>query len=367
MLLIGGLAFLGGPDGPSGALAAEPVLVGDSGSPAPPPASATTAAPTTTGAPATTAAQTTTSATTTSTSTTAVPTTTVTTSTLPPQPSEAPVPAGGRYLVSNSDVERDAKQLAADVAYSLTTYEASDDPMERFRALSPVSGVDLLAEAGAPLTHPGSWSRGQVIYAQLGGLTDTLASVMVVVRQTAGFGPETQFSVVRTLDIRLLKGDSGWEFDSLASAGGAFGDLAALRLADSVANDPRIEMSDSARLDILDGAVSPTLLRLMSAIADRTPYGVTVLATGHPHDVFDTDRMSDHTVGRAVDIYRVGDRLVVDDRDPDSATHALVEWLLERDDVSQVGSPWDLDGDASRRSFTNAVHQDHIHLAVVEP
>jgi hypothetical protein len=29
-----------------------------------------------------------------------------------------------------------------------------------------------------------------------------------------------------------------------------------------------------------------------------------------------------------------------------------------------VGSPWDIDGVDSRRSFTDEVHQDHIHLAV---
>jgi hypothetical protein len=31
-----------------------------------------------------------------------------------------------------------------------------------------------------------------------------------------------------------------------------------------------------------------------------------------------------------------------------------------------VGSPWDLDGEGDRRSFTDAVHQDHIHIAVEE-
>jgi hypothetical protein len=188
---------------------------------------------------------------------------------------------------------------------------------------------------------------------------------MVVIRQTVGSGSETEFSVVRTLDIRLMLGESGWVFDFLGTAGGTFDRLEDLALAHAVARDPRIDMPDSARLDILNGLVSPDLLRLMAEIADRTPYGVVVLATGHPYHVFETDRQSHHAMGRAVDIYRIGDRLVVDDRGPDSATRALVEWLYDHPDVIQVGSPWDLDGEASaRRSFTDVVHQDHIHIAV---
>jgi hypothetical protein len=43
---------------------------------------------------------------------------------------------------------------------------------------------------------------------------------------------------------------------------------------------------------------------------------------------------------------------------------ALVQWLYDHPDVLQVGSPWDLDEETSSRSFTDEVHQDHIHLAV---
>jgi len=132
-----------------------------------------------------------------------------------------------------------------------------------------------------------------------------------------------------------------------------------------VASDARIEMSDSARLDILAGEISPVLLELMMDLADVTPYGVTVMATGHPYHVFGTDRVSHHTLGRAIDIYLVGGRQVVDDRGEESATRALVDWLYAHPDVVQVGSPWDVDGPVERRSFADVVHQDHIHVAVV--
>ena len=287
-----------------------------------------------------------------------------TTTTLPPSTTPQPPPLGPRYQVPPTEASPEAKQLAVDIAYELTTYERDSDHIATFEAIAGVDGASDLAAAAEPATYQGSWSRGEVIYPQMGGLRNGRASVMVVVRQSVGQESEAELSVVRTMDIRLVEGDEGWEFDFLSSAGGSFDDLEDLTLAHAVAADPRIEMPDSARIDILSGMVSPTLLNLMSELADLTPYGVAVLATGHPHNVFETDRQSQHTVGQAVDIYRIGDRFVVDDRDDDSLTRTIVEWLYDHPDVSQVGSPWDVDGGVSSRSFTDAVHLDHIHLAV---
>ena len=289
------------------------------------------------------------------------PTTTLSTTTTIPPPPLAP-----RFVVPEGEVVREAKQLASDIAYDLTTYEREDDPAARFAGIAGGTDVDLLAEVGEPLTHPGRWSRGEVLYPQMGGLTSEKTSIMVVTRQTVGTGSEPEFTVVRTLDIRLVMGPTGWEFEALASAGGAFEDVEDLQLAHAVAADPRIEMPDSARLDILAGEVSPVLLSLMSEIADITPYGITVMATGHPYHVFETNLVSHHSVGRAIDINRVGGRHVIDDREPSSETRALVQWLWENSEVVQVGSPWDIDSGPTR-SFANTVHQDHIHVAVIGP
>ncbi|MBU1865641.1 MAG: carboxypeptidase regulatory-like domain-containing protein [Actinobacteria bacterium] len=300
------------------------------------------------------------------TTTTAAPTTTTTT-TSPTTSVAAPPAPNPRYVVPEGEVEREAKQLAVDIAFALTTYEESDSPVERLSGIAgQQEGLLLLSEASEPLNHTGRWSRGEILYPQMGGLRNGRASVMVVARQTVGSGSEPEFSVVRTLDIRVIMGDSGWEFDALASAGGAFDTLEDLTTAHAVAADSRIDMPDSARLDILGGEISPILLQLMSELADITPYGVTVMATGHPYHVFETDRVSHHTVGRAIDIHRVGARQVIDDRDVGSAAKALVERLWMDSRVDQVGSPWDIDG-GSRRSFSDIVHQDHIHLAVIGP
>lgn len=294
----------------------------------------------------------------------ATPTTSIPPSTTTSQtPEEAPA-FEAKYVVPPSEVEPEQKQLAVDIAYELTTYDETADHAQRLRALDGGSDPTSLIEASEPLIHDGSWSRGEVIYPQMGGLTDERASVMVVTRQTVGQGSTVTSSLVRTIDIRLEVGPSGWEFDHLSSAGGTIDGSDDLTVGHEVAADPRIEMPDSARLDILANLVSPTLLEVMAELADVTPYGVVVLASGHPHNVFETERLSHHTIGQAVDIYRIGDSPVIEDRAPDSETRAIVQWLYDHPDVLQVGSPWDLDGPVSRRSFTNTVHQDHIHVAV---
>ena len=130
----------------------------------------------------------------------------------------------------------------------------------------------------------------------------------------------------------------------------------------AVLNDPRIEMPDSARWDILSGAIAPNLLRIMARLAERTPYGVTTLSQGHPYEVFGTDKQSDHTRGRAVDIYRLGDTLVIDDRAEGSMTYKTVQWLYDQPEIRQIGSPWALDGYGGK-SFRDRLHQDHLHIA----
>ena len=86
---------------------------------------------------------------------------------------------------------------------------------------------------------------------------------------------------------------------------------------------------------------------------------VVVLASGHPRDVFETGRTSSHTRGQAVDIHLLGDEYVVDGRrTEDGLTYETTRWLYDHPDVSNLGSPWALDGFGGR-SFTDVVHADH--------
>jgi hypothetical protein len=280
-----------------------------------------------------------------------------------PVPRYEPPPVPGLYAPSDNESERDAKRLGAAIAHRLTNYEI-DTPVSDLAAAvapDPIERESLI-ETMAPLHHSGRWSRGTIEYAQLGGLRNDKTSIMVVVRQEVGVGGDMERSETRTIDIRLRRGADTWVFDGLAHAGG---DPVA-RPADlspeaaSVVDDPRISLPDSALWDIYRGHTSVTLLKTMAALADQTPYAAVVLSNGHPYYVFETDRVSRHTVGRAIDVYLLGDSRVIDTRSDGSATNALVQWLLERPEVTEVGSPWAL----GQGSFTNTVHQDHIHIGV---
>ena len=281
----------------------------------------------------------------------------------------APPPLPDRFEPLPNEVQADAKRLGAAVAHQITNYGPNSSVTELAASVTAdPTRADALAREAATVHHPGMWSRGTIEYAQLGGHRDDRISIMVVVRQELGT-PNTadaERAETRTMDVRLARDASGaWEFEELASAGGQPvarpGGLSPL--AASVVDDPRIDLPDTAIWDIYSGHTDPALHKVMLDIAERTPYSVIVLKTGHPHNVFGTDRLSNHTVGRAVDIHELGSALVIDSHDTTSSIYALSEWLVSRLDIKEFGSPWRFD-DAVARNFTDEVHHDHLHVGV---
>lgn len=273
---------------------------------------------------------------------------------VPPQ--QPPTP------LSAQETHPGIKRLASDIALAITTYEIHEGVAD-IAARLPLAGDAAMALA-ATFHYPGTWSRGRIVYPQLGGILPDRASVMVVTEQLIG-APEGLFMEVRTLDVRLRQVAGQWQFDHLASIGGERQPAPAILPIEALAvlENPRIELPDSARWDIHAGRISLNLLRLMARMAEHAPYGVVSLSSGHPWEVFGTDRQSDHTRGLAVDVYRVGDTLVIDDRAEGSPTHALAAWLHAQPETARIGSPWRFSGDGAI-SFTDALHQDHLHIAV---
>jgi hypothetical protein len=283
---------------------------------------------------------------------------------IPPAPEPAPP-----YEPVAAETHPNAKALGAAIAQAVTTYEPQEPLEEIVARASDGRGERTDVEAARPLHHPDGWSRGQVLYPQFGGLTDDGCSIMAVVSQRRGEPDGSEVEEVRTVDVRLRLDGGEWVFDALASAGGEPVDRPddLLPEAAAVLDDDRIELPDSARWDIHRGVIDLELLDLMHRLADETGgYAVCVLESGHPINVFGTDRLSDHTRGRAVDIHRIGDQLVIDDRDEGSLTDRTVAWLYDDPSGPVVGSPWALDGFGGR-SFTDAVHQDHLHVAISRP
>lgn len=274
-----------------------------------------------------------------------------------------------RFEPLPNEVQADAKRLGALVAYQITNYGPDSSVIELAADVTadPARADPLVREA-ATVHHPGMWSHGTIEYAQLGGHLDDRISIMVVVHQELGREgtADAERAETRTMDVRLVRGASSeWEFEELASAGGQPvarpADLSPL--AASVVDHRRIDLPDTAIWDIYSGYTDHALLEVMLDIAERAPYSVIVVKTGHPHNVFGTDRVSNHTVGRAVDIHEVDSELVIDSHDTTSSIYALSEWLVSRDDIRELGSPWRFD-DAVAYNFTNEVHHDHLHVGV---
>lgn len=284
---------------------------------------------------------------------------------------DAPPPIPPAYELHDDEIAPEAKQVAVDLVAALTTYERDED-LPTVAARAAGGDEDLaahLATAAARLHHDGAWSRGEVGYPQLGGLEPTSASVMVAVDVQVGLpsGEVDERRLVLDVRVRRDRADS-WQVDELASDGGRPverpGDVSAAAAA--VLDHPDLHLPDTARWDVQRGIVDDELLAVMARLADHTPYGVLVFDTGHPWNVFGTDRPSKHSEGRAVDIYRVDGRPVIEQRDDGSDVLRAVEWLYEQPEIAEIGSPWALD-DRGGRSFTDDLHQDHLHVAVYRP
>jgi hypothetical protein len=104
------------------------------------------------------------------------------------------------------------------------------------------------------------------------------------------------------------------------------------------------------------------VLQALLALARTHTLDISVVRSGHPVYVFGTSRLSDHPRGRAVDIWAVDDRPIVD-----LANRALTEQVMRQGAALgawQVGGPVDLDG-AGLRYFSDHTHHDHIHLGFV--
>jgi hypothetical protein len=221
---------------------------------------------------------------------------------------------------------------------------------------------DAVREMVAEAIEPGAVNVGRVRYVQMGGNRPDRASLMVWVDQERLDRAGVRTDESRVVDVRVQLVDADWTVVRLASVGGPKverpDDLP--ELAAAVTDHPQISMPDSARWDIYSGHTTEPMLGRMLEIADSTEYAVLVLNRGHPYRVFETQSVSRHSVGQAMDVYSVGGELVVDSRFEGSPTWTLAKDLFQNG-IGSIGSPWALDGFGGR-SFTDDVHQDHLHI-----
>jgi len=280
-----------------------------------------------------------------------------------------PPPHPDPFEPTVNETQPEAKRMAALVAYLVTNYEADASLADVLVTLPPGSPeIDGLGAEVDLVHHPGMWSRGTVEYVQNGGHLNGRMSNIIVIRQDIGAegSSEPERTETRVMEVRLARGESGeWTLETIASAGGVPAERPAdlSEVAAAVVDHDRIDLPDTAAWDIYRGFIDRQVLEVMLDIAERTPYSVVVLQTGHAYNVFGTERVSNHSVGRAVDIYKFDGALVVDSHATSSDSYAVSEWIVSRSDIREFGSPWGFP-DAVAHTFTNEVHHDHLHIGV---
>ncbi|MFI0449677.1 hypothetical protein [Actinomadura sp. 6N118] len=267
------------------------------------------------------------------------------------------------YVIAADEPAPEVKRAAVRFIEVLTNYDDGGGLAVATRKRLAAAGLSpaLAGQAGVLLTPSGA-GAGEVVYPQLGGLTRSSASIMAVVRLTTRQGANISTSI-RTIDVRLARSAAGWVVARIASTGG-------LRLGDGRAPSPlaarvlandRIVLPDTARWDIQAGRLDARVLRLMLGIAAKHTISVTVLSTGHPFQVYGSESVSNHKRGRAVDIWAVDGRRVAEQRRGTGAPARLIAVQALANGATEVGAPWVVSSSRGT-SFTNTVHQDHLHL-----
>jgi hypothetical protein len=146
----------------------------------------------------------------------------------------------------------------------------------------------------------------------------------------------------------------------------AYGQPAVTGDASTLVSNPRLSLSPNARADLAAGLVDRRLVALLSVLLTRHTLYVGVFKTGHPMMIV-TDSglgstVSAHYAGRGADI------MMVDGAPVSRANRAARAVVIELQALvagvpAEIGQPW---ADLVRYgTFTNAVHQDHIHLGLL--
>jgi hypothetical protein len=97
----------------------------------------------------------------------------------------------------------------------------------------------------------------------------------------------------------------------------------------------------------------------MNALSADFELDVSVLKSGHPINVFGTSRQSNHTDGRAVDVWSIDKEPVIDESQ--RARVARFMRAAAATGTWQVGGPINLDDDGTA-FFADDTHQDHVHM-----
>lgn len=128
----------------------------------------------------------------------------------------------------------------------------------------------------------------------------------------------------------------------------------------AVLTHPAIHLTTNAHRDVEAGVVDPRVLHVLLALAERFELGpVGPFITGHSYYVKGTTRVSNHMLGRAVDILGVNGAPVSPSHPGARALMQAILALPEAVRPDELGGPWVMSS-GGLRTFTKD-HLDHIH------
>lgn len=296
---------------------------------------------------------------------TAEPSSPSSTSAVAPTPAAAAAqqrsPVTSIWQPGPGEVQPEIKQAAAAFIETAGTWTNGAGAVA---SLSAVGTPAAVARTASALEAPGALaSTVHVVYPQYGGIAPDRAAVMVLFDQTLQNSAGSMTSREQLLDVRLVRqGAGGWTVERvnpLTSLGPAQGLSATAR---AVLASPRLQLPAPARADVSSGRMDDRLLRVMLDLSSSYVLTVDVLHTGHIQTVYPTERVSNHAVGRAVDIRAIDGSPVVD---PATSRELLTQVMVRAAELgaTEVGGPFDLNG-PKPGYFSDAVHQDHLHLGI---
>ena len=276
---------------------------------------------------------------------------------------ETTLPHVRPYEVLPGEVEPECKAAAAKAMTAALTWQPGQQAHALKGRLVAAGAAPSLASDLDALIDRHLASTVDVVYPQYGGLSANrrTASIMVVVRQNwrtvAGAPAQTR---ELTLDLRLRKVGDRWVAQRALVPDPPSPAAKPDPVAQQLLQNDAVALPQAAQADLLSGAIDRRLIGLLQALSRKWRIHVQVLKSGHPTNVYGTRRLSNHTKGRAADIWAVDDIPIIGHRP--SLWVALMREAAKAG-ADEIGGPVDVDRRARHGPyFANDVHQDHVHL-----
>ncbi|NLT56984.1 MAG: hypothetical protein GXX79_20975 [Actinomycetales bacterium] len=267
------------------------------------------------------------------------------------------------FRLHPGEVEPACKRAAVSALRAAFTWDPPTDggSVRAVGAALPARSAHLARDLKSLLT-PAAASRLAIVYPQYGGLAADRRTASVMVSAERTYLAEAGGEVRRrgfTVDVRLNRTASGWRVTRVRVPRVPERRSELPRATRRLLGEENLVLPSAARADLAGGLVDPRVVALLTVLCRRWKLSVQEFQAGHPVNVFGTERMSNHTRGRAVDVWAIdGIPVIAQSR---SAWRAVMRAAHEFG-ADEIGGPRDLDGVPGRPYFSDHVHQDHLHL-----